>query len=72
MNFLPGCADSASDRFYATLKLTSFEFSTIQFCLGYWSAGQESWDNNGGKNYVIRISQPKRRFGAGLNRLDST
>eukprot|EP00730_Choanoeca_flexa_P004426 TRINITY_DN11691_c0_g1_i12.p1 TRINITY_DN11691_c0_g1~~TRINITY_DN11691_c0_g1_i12.p1 ORF type:complete len:370 (+),score=61.86 TRINITY_DN11691_c0_g1_i12:1350-2459(+) len=63
MSFLPGCADPSSDRFYATLRVSSYDMSQLAFCVGYQSAGQEFWDNNNGSNYVVKMTQPQLTFG---------
>eukprot|EP00045_Choanoeca_perplexa_P010197 m.101950 g.101950 ORF g.101950 m.101950 type:complete len:368 (+) comp15190_c0_seq9:1303-2406(+) len=68
MTFLPGCADPASDRFYATLRLPSFDAAEVSFCVGYQSAGQEFWDNNAGSNYTVKVTQPQLTFGAKARR----
>lgn len=41
-------------RFRLTLPVAS---STIEFCVRYRTEGKESWDNNEGKNYLVRKKQ---------------
>ncbi|XP_012532747.1 protein phosphatase 1 regulatory subunit 3C-like isoform X1 [Monomorium pharaonis] len=44
-------------RFRLTLPVTS---NVIEFCVRYRSDGKEMWDNNDGKNYVVRKKQDPR------------
>src|SRR5207249_6194431 len=40
------------------LRLDPAEYSLLEFALFYPKEGR--WDNNGGRNYQIRIAQPER------------
>ncbi|XP_014489261.1 PREDICTED: protein phosphatase 1 regulatory subunit 3C-B [Dinoponera quadriceps] len=53
-------------RFRLTLPVAS---NVIEFCVRYRTDGTESWDNNDGKNYLIRKKQEPR---ISVKRFDST
>lgn len=50
--YCAGSSDAVSDRFSFQLPITG---SSLEFAVCFRAAGQEFWDNNRGKNYVISV-----------------
>jgi len=55
--------DSDFDRFAFTIRLNDLlariEEKTLILAIRYTVQGREIWDNNGGRNYIVRFTKPK-------------